>query len=175
MPAEHKDGSACGCNVVESKRKASKRVRSGEPVLCPVHAPAPTKTPEQGMLATVDALLKANISDGRLILQMPMWSELSSTGKRQGRDCNNRLRKGSDCRVDIMQERYFGAVKHTDPDDVVGIEVNGPGHNTKSAKRRDGKKERKAAFHIHQLTVADMHEPSDYAREAEKVLSAWTA
>ena len=124
------------------------------------------------MMRTVQALSETYKGDGRLILQCPVWSELVTSGKRQGRNRKKKYRKGRDLKVDIVVERHFGAVQASNVDDVVGVEVDGPGHNTKDAKDRDGKK-KKSGFYIHPVTVAKMYDSSDYTAEAEKALSAW--
>jgi hypothetical protein len=169
-------GLQCGCCIVHGHKTARKRARDGQcrPAACPVHAPAQGAEPEIGTLQTLEALAAVNCGTGRIVLQFPVWSELAGLGKRQGRDKKKKFIKGRDLKVDIMVERYHGALRGSDADDVVAIEVHGPGHHTKAAQDQDGKKVDKTPFHVHPVWVDKMEDDSDYLGEAQKALGyAW--
>lgn len=170
MPAVHMDGTQCGCWVVEARRQTKERERDGQPVYCPAHG---REKPEKGTLETVRALKDVHKTGGRLVHQVPVWSELASSGKLQGRNKKGKFKKGRDLKVDIVVERCHGALEGSNPDDVVGVEVDGPGHKTKKAKWQDGKKNVTVPWRIHRVPVSKMEDADDFEAEAYKAVSQW--
>lgn len=75
--------------------------------------------------------------------------------------------------MDIIVERHYDALKGSDATALVGVEVDGPGHNAKGAKVRDAKKDGKTSFYVQRVKVADMQHSSDYVAVAQKALSGW--
>ena len=155
VPAVDNDGAWCGCWTVETKRQQRERERAGQPVYCPAHG---TAEPDQGTLDMVTALSAVHMSGGRTVHQVPIFSEAAFSGKFQGR-LKGKYKKGRDLRIDLLVERTHGALESHDPDDVVGVEVDGPGHSTTYARYQDAKKDGGAPYHVHRVAVIEMEGP----------------
>lgn len=168
VQAVNSDGEFCGCFFVDSERRGKERERDEELCLCPVHHE--DVECEAGVSDMVGALRK--VHGGRIVHQCPVWSERKQAKKRQGRT-NGRFAAGRDHKVDLVVERWKGALFSSNTDDVMGIEVDGAGHASKKAKKADGKKKKTALFGIHTVKVALMHDDDDWLAEAQKVVSSW--
>ena len=169
VEATNTAGQLCGCCVVDSEDGSLKRAHADHSCLCPVHHE--DEDCKIGVRETVEAIKQ--VHSGRVIMECPMWSVLRETGKHQGRDSKGNYRKGYDFKMDLVIERELGAIRSNIWHDVVGIEVDGPGHHSTNAKGRDKRKNRTAPFRMHRVTVADMHDEADWLAEAEKAVSSW--